>query len=363
MNVKLTQLIRSFILLAIFFMVFLVAFNPDYIRYLIFFTCVIAFALVLYLISPRIFDKEFFKVLGTIIIAGIVISFGFYTYGVGVVEENEISNLKYGYYPFSIIPSGMYVSIDGFRLTVDYTQNTGNITFYISGEEMANLTDIQINVPPDYNITSIKLEHRGGDYRSYIEGKNYNKIYYQESYYGRIFWNNLNVRDFNNLSKSEDVGFSVFFNAINSTNPNGKFRLSIDSKRVYTYNFDRKIIFFVLGEYSCKNPCQGDVKDSILSFDNNMLSASYPDNYYELYQSNPTAIRPLNQEFGLNMQNNVMVKAADRDNQMGIGLIVSGIVIYIQSIVEAYTFILYNRIPEKINKNRKRTKHKGNKRK
>jgi hypothetical protein len=332
--------IRVFILLAVFASVVLIVFsiNLSINLRLFYFFAIILLGFILTKHRREVFDKAFFKILCAIAISGIILSGGIYFFAQSNLGENNLANSKYGYYEFYIRPYGTETGnlyVNNFQLIIDYNGNIGNITFSIDGSKLDKLSNLRIGIPSEYNFTRQTLKVLG---KNLSQDMNY-VILYDKEYNKNV----LNIMKFN-TGTSNNVDFSIFFDSVNATSPNGKFHLEIDAKRVFTKDWNRKTIFLILDRYACSNPCYGDVTESILGIDNNVLSVSYPANYYDFYESNPSAYRLFVQEFGLNMQDKNMVTSIDMNRQGGIGMIVSGIVIYFQSLIEIYTFISYNKI-------------------
>lgn len=336
-KLKSFQVIKFIILTVELIIVAIFALNPNFRNFVIFFIVAVIFGIILNKKNPEIFDKDFFKTLLTIIISGLIISFGSSLYMLSVIGENQITNSKYNYYDFSVYPSSEnWINFHNFQIVVDYKENKGNFTFSIYDYYLNNMSNLRINVPSGYNITKVELKNST---QNFIERKNYITGYGGTS--EQKEWNVINIGEYKNIISHGFIDFSLYFDAINFTSPNGKYHLEVESKQVFTKSFDRKAIYIILGDYSCKNPCQGDTKDSIISIDNNVLSVSYPENYYDIYDKNSQAVKPLVQEFGLNMENKNIARDVDTNRQYGIGFIVSGIIILLQSLIEFYMVLFF----------------------
>jgi len=315
------------IILMVLGIVFFLLYSINYILYIILAFFSLFGLLILIHLKPTILSNRQKRIFIFFLLAGLVLSVSnYYINKATQTEKQSITDYKTYRFNINSNPSWPRVNltINDLRIYLDYSNNSGNISFNFWQEYLKNLDVLRIDIPDELNITNVNLS---SDNFIFEKGKHFNLgSYLQEEYK-----NYVNIVDFNITDTSDKIKFVISFEG--DMKPNGNFIIDVDATHVYS--FDEKSIILDLGPYLCRYPCFGYTKNSIIVPEGyKKLAVFYPRDYYEDVPEG--SYRLFIQEFGIITINEKIQKEAELLNSIGSGLIVSAFILFVESIGESF---------------------------
>lgn len=281
--------------------------------YLIFAFCLLLLIIILDKLFPQMFTRT------TIYFLIVVLLVAFIT----IVGNNELEksyNIEksldqdYGDYRFSLehkpFNDASKISIYAFKVSYDFLTNKGNISFHITNQSLISLQYLMFRHPREINVSKV-----------IIQGFTYENQTQNES---------IELDSFNILNQSYDGSVLIEVVSSDKFKPNAKFVVESNFYRI-SNDFLEPTMELNLGHYGCLTPCfEGNIFFSpIIKREGKTIRTFIPTDYYSNFSS-----RQFKQEFNLNTINEKSAQEAQDSKNFGIGLVISGIVLYFEAFAQ-----------------------------
>lgn len=278
---------------------------------------------------PKIFTRTTIHFILLFLFVGLITSMGnSFTRRAHNIETSL--NQNYGNYLFDLSldskSNNDQISVAELLLSYDFSVNKGNLSFEISEHNFGSnlIRNIRFVYPKEIVVTDVKVEGQKYD-------ENYNYTVYLREDPQHSF---IEMHDFNITRNLTTIKFLVNLQYSKHIEPKGKFLLKSNFWRVF--NMRDKTIEFSLGDYACKFPCHDtDPLFSIIKIEGQKLNVYMTPDYYKSGGS-----RVFQQEFTLNMVNEKLARDAQDNKNIGFGLIVAGLVIYIEAFAQLLVSVI-----------------------
>lgn len=217
------KLVKYLLILLFELLIIFVSFGNPIWLYNNMFLILLLFLITFFLKIFNIIDKNESKIIIVVLISGIAIVLGF-SILTDAYEFERLASPEFRNYDFMIdfSPSNTRVKVINPEINIDYSKKNGNLTFYLSNDDIKKLGGSTIEVPLTSKIESVIVSEEN---QKIEEGSNYTKSYHS---------NNSITIWFDNISPNKnDIKIVVSF--YSGLEPNGNFKLRIESEYVISY--------------------------------------------------------------------------------------------------------------------------------
>ena len=255
------------------------------------------------------YKEKFVRASAICIISILLICLGFFL----ETQSAHINpSLDYNEYEFKLdAEPPLDSSLTFTKVTYDFKKQKGEITFILKSE-LENISNhsVEIQLPDEVMIVNTYVRNPSDTESNWSEYYNLTNTSKNHNFYELRF------------GQINEPRATVTIDIEGNLIPNGAFDFFFSSRR--TWNVDKGIIEFDLGNYKCNNNCFSEVKNSEIEINNNKIIVQFPNEYY----NNASEYKSLPMEFSLNTYDGMKEMKKNQNSNLSVALSVGGLIAF-----------------------------------